>query len=135
MVIKRSVAGVGETYWSNVSFGGEKSPSIEDAYPLLNGMSYSDIVVEIDGNQMDHEKDFMSVLEGISTNVLEEKLKRIEEVRSRYLYDFDGNSSQMHFLSCYKPCGRRFPLQLQPEQHLLGRNNIISYSYFHLSKQ
>lgn len=90
VVIKRNVNGVGDTYWSNVNYGDETSPRIVDAYPHLD-FPYSELVVEVDGMEMQAEG-IMTILERIPIEELEKKLKKIEEVRTQFLYDFEGNT-------------------------------------------
>lgn len=90
VVIMREVEGLGKTYWSNVNYGGQAVPSLKDAYPPLD-FPYSDIVVEVDGTMMEVEG-IMNSLESLPWDVLESKWKKINEVRNRFLYDYDGST-------------------------------------------
>lgn len=88
VVVMREVEGIGKTYWSNVNFQGHKMFSVEDSYPKLD-FPYSDIVVEIDGRVLE-SGGMMEYLEDLPQEVLESKLKKIEQVRNSFVYDFYG---------------------------------------------
>jgi len=91
VVISREIEGVGKTYWSNVDFEkGGPSPRVEDSYPRLE-FPYSDLVVEVDGAILQQGK-LMEHLENIPWKVLEAKFKRIEAVRTQFLYDYNGTT-------------------------------------------
>ena len=93
VVVKRSAAGNGTTYWSNVADRDPKHQhlfelNVEDSFPKL-GFPYSDMVVEVDGHIIDNSQ-MMKYLEQIPLSILEKKWHLIKKVRERFLYDFDG---------------------------------------------
>ena len=90
VVVKRELAGIGETYWSNVIYDKISSRNVTASYPKMD-FPYSDIVVEVDGKTID-EGGLMEFLERIPMEEIETKLKKIGEVRNRFVYDLDGTT-------------------------------------------
>ena len=83
-----------KVYWSNIEdryFSNiQKMTSVEESYPKVD-ILYSDIVVEVDGKVID-EGAMMDFLEKIPSEEIQMKLKRIGEVRNRFVYDLDGTT-------------------------------------------
>lgn len=96
VVIKRDLDDNKTTYWrTNGAFdpNGDigRSATVENSYPHLD-FSYSDIVIEVDAAVMESGS-FMSFLEGIASEEIEQKINKIKEVRNRFVYDINGTSS------------------------------------------
>ena len=83
-----------KVYWSNIKDRNfshiQKMTSVEESYPKVD-ILYSDIVVEVDGKVID-EGAMMDFLEKIPSEEIQMKLKRIGEVRNRFVYDLDGTT-------------------------------------------
>lgn len=78
------------THWRGCINRGRGTPfwpsHVDKTYPRIAGLNYSDILVEVDRDVAD----IIRVLEDIPAHEVERMLKRIEEVRHHFLYDFHG---------------------------------------------
>jgi len=93
VVVKRDMKGGKKAYYSNVNslmYDENMKFSVEESYPHLD-FPYSDIVVEVDGAIIE-KGGLIEYLESITKEEIEQKLKKIGEVRNRFVYDLDGTT-------------------------------------------
>ena len=82
----------GKSYFSDeecVTPHADFKPRLNNTFPHLPKLSYSDIVIELPREFLLNGT-MMKFLESIPEHVIREKLKNIEKVRPYFLYDFDG---------------------------------------------
>ena len=81
-----------DSYWQTMEQWPQSVvPSVELSYPRMKGISYSELVVELDPKVIEEGR-LMEFLEAYPKEEVLRKLERIEKLRTLFLYDFEGSS-------------------------------------------